>query len=77
MKLNLFDSDGISLEEFLGFGFGLVCYITAFFAGRERKVVGLNNNLSLQEQFEMLETHPQNLVILQQTPRVKVITLNR
>ena len=58
VKLNLFDSDGISLEEFLGFGFGLVCYITAFFAGRERKVVGLNNNLSLQEQFEMLETTP-------------------
>ena len=58
VKLNLFDSDGISLEEFLGFGFGLVCYITAFFASRERKVVGLNNNLSLQEQLEMLETTP-------------------
>ena len=58
VKLNLFDNDGISLEEFLGFGFGLVCYITAFFASLERKVVGLNNNLSLQDQFEMLETTP-------------------
>ena len=58
VKLNLFNNDGISLEEFLGFGFGLVCYIIAFFASRERKVVGLNNNLSLQEQFEMLETTP-------------------
>ncbi len=58
VKLNLFDNAGISFEEFLGFGIGLICYITAFFAARERKVVELNKNLTLQEQFELLETTP-------------------
>ena len=58
LKLDLVDNAGISMEEYLGFGSALVFYITSFLASRERKIVSLANNLSLEEQFELLETIP-------------------
>ena len=49
---------GLSVEEYVGLSISLVCYITAYFASRERQIIGLNSNLSLEAQLELLESTP-------------------
>ncbi len=56
LKLNLLEISGISVEEYIGITASILCFIMAYFASKERAIVGLTNNLSLEEQFANLET---------------------
>ena len=56
--LNAASYQGFSIEELIGLVLGVSCLIVAFFASRERKIVPLNNNISLEEQLEQLESLP-------------------
>ena len=58
LKLDLLDSAGLSLEEYLGLSTAVALFIMAYFASKERKVIELTDNLSLEEQFEALESIP-------------------
>ena len=58
LNIDALGSDGLSAEEYVGFCISLVCYLTAYFASRERQIVGLNSNLSLEAQLELLESTP-------------------
>ena len=58
LKLDLLDSAGISLEEYLGLSTAVALFIMAYFASKERKVVELTDNLSLEEQIAALENIP-------------------
>ena len=58
LKLDLLDSAGLSLEEYLGLSTAVALFIMAYFASKERKVIELTDNLSLEEQFEALENIP-------------------
>ena len=56
LKLDLLEKSGISVEEYIGITASILCFIMAYFASKERAIVGLTNNLSLEEQFANLET---------------------
>ncbi len=56
--LNAASYQGFSIEELIGLVLGVSCLIVAFFAARIRKIVPLNNNISLEEQLEQLENLP-------------------
>ena len=56
--LNAASYQGFSIEEIIGLVLGVSCLTVAFFASRERKIVPLNNNISLEEQLEQLESLP-------------------
>ena len=58
LNIDALGSDGLSVEEYVGLSISLVCYITAYFASRERQIIGLNSNLSLEAQLELLESTP-------------------
>lgn len=58
LKLDLLEQSGISFEEYIGITASCLCFIIAFFASKEREVVGLTNNLSLEEQIANLESTP-------------------
>ena len=58
LKLDLLEKSGISVEEYIGITASILCFIMAYFASKERAIVGLTNNLSLEEQFANLETTP-------------------
>ena len=58
LKLDLLERPGISVEEYIGIIASCSCFIVAYFASREREVVGLTNNLSLEEQIANLESIP-------------------
>jgi len=58
LKLDLLEKSGISVEEYIGITASIACFIMAYFASKERAIVGLTNNLSLEEQFANLETTP-------------------
>ena len=58
LKLDLLDSAGLSLEEYLGLSTAVALFIMAYFSSKERKVIELTDNLSLEEQFEALESIP-------------------
>ena len=58
LKLDLLERPGISVEEYIGIIASCSCFIIAYFASRDREVVGLTNNLSLEEQMANLESIP-------------------
>ncbi len=58
LKLDLLDSAGLSLEEYLGLSTAVALFIMAYFASKERTVVELTDNLSLEEQIAALESIP-------------------
>ena len=58
LKLDLMEKSGISIEEYIGIIASVLCFIIAYFASKEREIVGLTNNLSLEEQFSNLESTP-------------------
>jgi hypothetical protein len=58
LKLDLFEQSGISVEEYIGITASGLCFIMAYFASKEREVVALTNNLSLEYQFANLESTP-------------------
>ena len=58
LNIDALGTDGLSVEEYVGLSISLVCYITAYFASRERQIIGLNSNLSLEAQLELLESTP-------------------
>ncbi len=58
LKLDLLDSAGLSLEEYLGLSTAVALFIMAYFASKEREVVELTDNLSLEEQIAALESIP-------------------
>ena len=58
LKLDLLDSAGLSLEEYLGLSTAVALFIIAYFASKERTVVELTDNLSLEEQIAALESIP-------------------
>lgn len=49
---------GITIEELGAFSLSIVCYLVAYLASRERQIVELNSNLSLEQQLHLLETTP-------------------
>lgn len=58
LNIDALGFNGLSVEEYIGLSISLVCYITAYFASRERQIIGLNSNLSLEAQLELLESTP-------------------
>ena len=58
LKLDLLDSAGLSLEEYIGLSTAVALFIMAYFASKERTVVELTDNLSLEEQIAALESIP-------------------
>ena len=58
LNIDALGFNGLSVEEYVGFSTSFVCYITAYFASRERQIIGLNSNLSLEAQLELLESTP-------------------
>ena len=58
LNIDALGFNGLSVEEYVGLSISLVCYITAYFASRERQIIGLNSNLSLEAQLELLESTP-------------------
>ena len=49
---------GITIEELSAISLGIVCYLVAYIASKERQVVELNSNLSLEQQLHLLENTP-------------------
>ena len=41
LNIDALGSDGLSVEEYVGLSISLVCYITAYFASRERQILSL------------------------------------
>ena len=62
LKLDLLEKPGLSLEEYITISVAFVLFLIAFFASKEREIVELTNNMSLEEQFAQLESTPQNPV---------------
>lgn len=58
LKLDFLDSAGLSLEEYLGLSTAFALFIMAYFASKERKVIELTDNLSLEDQIAALENIP-------------------
>ena len=58
LKLDLLEKPGFSLEEYITISVAFVLFLIAFFASKERKIVELTNNMSLEEQFAQLESTP-------------------
>ena len=58
LKLDLLNSSGPSLEEYLGLSTAVALFIMAYFASKERKVIELTDNLSLEDQIAALENIP-------------------
>ncbi len=58
LKLDLLEYSGVSIEEYVAISVSVLLFITAYFASREREVVGLTDNLTLEEQFAHLESTP-------------------
>ena len=57
-KIDILENSGLSIEEYIALSLSVLLFITAYFASRERAVVGLTNNLTLEEQFTQLENTP-------------------
>ena len=58
LNVDFLGSSGITIEELSALSLSIVCYIVAYIASRERQVVELNSNLSLEQQLYLLETTP-------------------
>ena len=58
LKLDLLEKPGLSLEEYITISVAFVLFLIAFFASKEREIVELTNNMSLEEQFAQLESTP-------------------
>ena len=58
LKIDLLDKPGISIEEYTAISVGIILFIVAFFASKERVIVELTNNMSLEEQLAQLESTP-------------------
>jgi len=62
LKLDLLEKPGFSLEEYITISVAFVLFLIAFFASKEREIVELTNNMSLEEQFAQLESTPTKAV---------------
>ena len=58
LNVDFLGSSGITIEELSALSLSIVCYIVAYIASRERQIVELNSNLSLEQQLHLLETTP-------------------
>ena len=58
LKLDLLEKPGFSLEEYITISIAFGLFLIAFFASKEREIVELTNNMSLEEQFAQLESTP-------------------
>ena len=58
LKLDLLEKPGFSLEEYITISIAFGLFLIAFFASKEREIVELTNNMSLEEQFAHLESTP-------------------
>ena len=58
LKIDLLDRPGISIEEYTAISVGIILFIIAFFASKERVIIELTNNMSLEEQLAQLESTP-------------------
>ena len=58
LKLDLLKKSGVSIEEYVAISLSVLLFIIAYFASREREIVGLTDNLTLEEQFAQLESTP-------------------
>ena len=58
LKLDLLEYSGVSIEEYVAISLSVLLFIIAYFASREREIVGLTDNLTLEEQFAQLESTP-------------------
>ncbi len=58
LKIDLLDRPGISIEEYTAISVVIILFIIAFFASKERVIVELTNNMSLEEQLAHLESTP-------------------
>ena len=58
LKLDLLEKPGLSLEEYITISVAFVLFLIGFFASKEREIVELTNNMSLEEQFAQLESTP-------------------
>ena len=55
---NLALENGLSLEEFIALGVAMPAFLISYFASRERPIPELVNQLSIQEQYDALESTP-------------------
>ena len=58
LKLDWLENPGFSIEEYLAISISVGLFLMAYFASKERKIVGLTDNLTLEEQFARLENTP-------------------
>lgn len=58
LNIDLLDKPGISIEEYIAISIVFILFIIAFFASKERVIVGLTSNISLEEQLAQLESTP-------------------
>ena len=58
LKLDWLENSGFSIEEYLAISISVGLFLMAYFASKERKIVGLTDNLTLEEQFARLENTP-------------------
>tara|TARA_B100001564_G_scaffold340950_1_gene335098 strand:+ start:1446 stop:2261 length:816 start_codon:yes stop_codon:yes gene_type:complete len=56
--VNLAFENGLSIEEFIALGVAMPAFLISYFASRERSIPELVSQLSIQEQYDALESTP-------------------